>query len=183
MPEWIALWRQWKYSRFFIHQLRMVQGDHNLSSHSYMHYEEGMCRITALLEIEKNSVNIETVGIIYWKKNELVFFCLTSKVSLSNSLAGFSWFKINAVIFHFGISSHLPYILKNMDVWLICAIIQPSLLFLTLASPLHPLTFLPSPSLLYSFAFPSLSLVYPENFSCNQKYPARSVSQILNSLH
>ena len=50
--------------------------------------------------------------------------------------------KISAVIFHLGIASHLPYIWKSMDVWLICAIIQSSLPSLTLASPLHPLTLL-----------------------------------------
>ena len=38
----------------------MVLGDLNLFSHSYMHFMENMCRVTALLEIEKNSVNIET---------------------------------------------------------------------------------------------------------------------------
>ena len=69
--------------------------------------------------------------------------------------------KISAVIFHLGIASHLPYIWKSMDVWLICAIIQPSLPSLILASPLHPLTFLPPPLLTYVFCLPSLSLIYP----------------------
>ena len=84
------------------------------------------------------------------------FFFLTSKVSLSNTLAVFSWFKSNAVIFHLGIVSHLPYIWKSMDVWLICAIIPPSLHSLTLALPLHPLTFLPSPTPYFTL-LPSLS--------------------------
>ena len=75
------------------------------------------------------------------------FFFLTSKVSVSNTLAVFSWFKSNAFIFHLGIVSHLPYIWKSMDVWLFCPIIiPPSLHSLTLALPLHPLTFLPSPT-------------------------------------
>ena len=50
---------------------------------------------------------------------------------------------LNSVIFHLGIARHFPYIWKSMDVWLIRGIIQPSLPSLTLASPLHPLTFLP----------------------------------------
>ena len=119
-----------------------------------MHYKEGMYRITAPLEIVKNSVNIETVATVYWEQNELFF--LTSKVSLSNTLAVFSWFKSNAVIFHLGIVSHLPYIWKSMHVWLICAIIPPPLHSLTLALPLHPLTFLPSPTP-YFTPLPSLS--------------------------
>ena len=83
-----------------------------------MHYKEGMYRITAPLEIVKNSVNIETVATVYWEQNELFF--LTWKVSLSNTLAVFSWFKSNAVIFHLGIVSHLPlfssasFVLKNV---------------------------------------------------------------------
>ena len=61
---------------------------------------------------------------------------------------------LNSVIFHLGIARHVPYIWKSMDVWLICAIIQPSLPSLILASPVHPLTFLPPPSLLKTFASP-----------------------------
>ena len=38
----------------------MVLGNFYLFSHSYMHLMESMYRVTALLEIEKNSVNIET---------------------------------------------------------------------------------------------------------------------------
>ena len=74
--------------------------------------------------------------------------------------------KISAVIFHLGIASHLPYIWKSMDVWLICAIIQSSLPSLTLASPLHPLTFLPSRLLTLLFCLPlrqphlSLGLIF-----------------------
>ena len=45
----------------------MVQGNFNLFSHSYMHFMESMCRVIALLEIEKNSVNIETRAINYFK--------------------------------------------------------------------------------------------------------------------
>ena len=52
----------------------MVEGDLNLSSHSYMRYKESMCRIVALLEVEIYCVNIETIATIYWEKNELVFF-------------------------------------------------------------------------------------------------------------
>ena len=59
------LWRQQEYSRFFIHQLLDGKGDLNLSSHSYMRYKESMCRIIALLEIEINIVNIETIATIY----------------------------------------------------------------------------------------------------------------------
>ena len=99
-----------------------------------------------------------------------------------------------------------------MDVWLICAIIQPSLPSLTLASPLHLLTFLPSPLLTILFCLPLpqphlplgliffvLILTYSAFYLSeltgqtipiimrislfNQNYPARSVSQILNSLH
>ena len=58
---------------------------------------------------------------------------------------------LSSVIFHLGIARHLPYIWKSMDVWLICAIIQPSLPSLILASPLHPLTFLPFPLLILLF--------------------------------
>ena len=62
---------------------------------------------------------------------------------------------LNSVIFHLGIARHLPYIWKSMDVWLICAIIiQPSLHSLTLSSPLHPLTFLPSPLFILLFCVP-----------------------------
>ena len=43
----------------------MVLGNLNLFSHSYMHFIESMCRVTALLEIEKNSVNIETKEAIF----------------------------------------------------------------------------------------------------------------------
>ena len=74
---------------------------------------------------------------------------------------------LNSVIFHLGIARHLPYIWKSMDVWLICAIIiQPSLHSLTLSSPLHPLTFLPSPLFILLFCVPlpqphlSLGLVF-----------------------
>ena len=55
----------------------MVLGDLNLCSQSYMRYKESLCRITALLEIEKNSVNVETIPTIYWEKNEIVFFFLS----------------------------------------------------------------------------------------------------------
>ena len=62
---------------------------------------------------------------------------------------------LNSVIFHLGIARHLPYIWKSMDVWLICAIIiQSSLHSLTLSSPLHPLTFLPSPLFILLFCVP-----------------------------
>ena len=43
----------------------MVLGNLNLFSHSCMHFMESMCRVTALLEIEKNSVNIETKEAIF----------------------------------------------------------------------------------------------------------------------
>ena len=43
----------------------MVLGNLNLFSHSYMHFMESMCRVTALLEIEKNCVNIETKEAIF----------------------------------------------------------------------------------------------------------------------
>ena len=43
----------------------MVEGDLNLSSHSYMRYKESMCRIIALLEVEIYCVNIETIATIY----------------------------------------------------------------------------------------------------------------------
>ena len=116
--------------------------------------------------------------------------------------------KISAVIFHLGIASHLPYIWKSMDVWLICAIIQSSLPSLTpppsYFSTLPPpyFTLLPSPpsaSFILGFnflcfntnleCFPFVTTDRPdhsyhnENFTFNQNYPARSVSQILNSLH
>ena len=43
----------------------MVLGNFILFIHSYMHFMESMCRVTALLEIEKNSVNIETKEAIF----------------------------------------------------------------------------------------------------------------------
>ena len=73
---------------------------------------------------------------------------------------------LNSVIFHLGIARHFPYIWKSMDVWLICVIIQSSLPSFTLASPLHPLTFLPSPLLTLLFCLPlpqphvSLGLIF-----------------------
>ena len=62
---------------------------------------------------------------------------------------------LNSVIFHLGIASHLRYIWKCMDVWLICAIIQPSLPYLP-------------PSLLKTFASPPLALfiLIRLNFLC-----------------
>ena len=68
---------------------------------------------------------------------------------------------LNSVIFYLGIASHLPYIWKSMDVWLISAIIQPSLPSLILASPLHPLTFLPFPLLILLLCLPLPQLIYP----------------------
>ena len=70
--------------------------------------------------------------------------------------------KISAVIFHLGIASHLLYIWKSMDVWLICALLfNPLFPPLPLPHPSTLLLFYPPPSLLYSFAFPSVSLIYP----------------------
>ena len=67
----------------------MVLGDLNLSSQSYVHDKESLCRITALLEVAENRVNIQTIATIYWEQNELVFFLYIKGVTfklISSSL-------------------------------------------------------------------------------------------------
>ena len=90
------------------------------------------------------------IATIYWEKKWTCFFSyikgVTFKLISSSHLV-----QDQCCHFPFGVASHLPYIWKSMDVWLICAIIQSSLTSLTpppsYFSTLPPpyFTLLPSP--------------------------------------
>ena len=146
----------------------MVLGDLNLCSQSYMRFKESLCRITALLEIEKNSVNVETIPTIYWEKNKIVFFLsylrgvtfklISSSLLVQDQCGHFPFRDCKPFAIHleeYGCMANLCNYSTLSSLPYSCLTPPPSYFF-TLPPPYY--TFLPSP--------PSASFTLRFNFLC-----------------